>query len=166
MDPTLLDSDSTDVPYLEGVYNSAAKVADSKVHIIFQADYAPLTFLNNPETDTESGDNSIRYVGYPTALVFGNSEVKNVAAESLRFDVTPNPANDRIVIEFKSDRTQGSSVTLYDIFGKIVRSTPTVTVGAGTGAVNLNTADLPTGMYIARLNLGNSFATQKVVVNH
>jgi hypothetical protein len=166
MDPLLLDSDSTDVPYLEGVYNSAAKLADSKVHIIFQADYAPLTFLNNPETDTESGDNTIRYVGYPTALVFGNSETKNVPAESLRFDVTPNPANDRIVIEFNSDRTQSSSVTLYDVLGNIVRSTPAVTVGAGTGAVNLNTADLATGMYVARLNLGNTFATKKVIVKH
>ncbi len=166
LDPQLLDSDSTDIPFLEAIFNSCAKLTDGKVHTIFQADYSPLTFLNSPTVDTESGDNSIRYVGYPSAWVFGSSSTHNVPAQTLKFKVTPNPANDRIAIQFNSDRNQESWVEICDIYGKSVRSTPPVTVGAGVGTMNINTADLPTGLYIARLNLGNSFATQKIVVQH
>jgi len=166
LDPVLLGTDESDIPFLEAVFNSSAKLADSKVHTIFQADYAPLTFLNSPTVDTESGDNSIRYVGYPTAWVFGMSKTENVPVEALSFKVTPNPANDRIAIQFNSDRSQESWIEMYDIYGKSVRSTPPVTVGAGVGTININTGDLPTGIYIARLNLGNSFATQKVIVKH
>jgi hypothetical protein len=50
--------------------------------------------------------------------------------------------------------------------GRAVRTTAPVTVGAGEGAINMNIADLADGMYIARLNLGNQFATKKVVVKH
>ncbi|MFM7400268.1 MAG: T9SS type A sorting domain-containing protein, partial [Bacteroidota bacterium] len=77
-----------------------------------------------------------------------------------------NPANDRIVLQFNSDRTQESWVTLYDMQGRAVRTTAPVTVSAGEGVVNMNIADLTDGMYIARLNMGNQFATKKVVVKH
>lgn len=164
MHPELLGSDSTEIPFVEAMWNSVAKVADDHVHVTFQADYAPLTFLNNPETDTEPGDNAIRYIGYPTAWAL--VDTKNVPAETIKFMVSPNPANDRIVLQFTSDRTQESWVELYDLQGKVVRTTAPVTVSAGEGVVNLNTADLTNGVYIARLNLGNQFATQKVIVRH
>lgn len=161
---TLLEEDFVEVPYLEAIYTGAAKLADDKVHVIFQADYSPLTFLNSSDVDTDPSDNSIRYVGYPTAWALVNT--KNVAAETLKFEVLPNPANDRTVIQFSSDRTQTSSVEVYDMFGQVVRQTPGVTVGQGTGTVQINTADLPNGMYFARLNLGNAFATRKLMVQH
>jgi hypothetical protein len=164
LNPNLLDSDSTEVPFLECIFNSAARHVDDKVHVIFQADYSPLTFLNSPDTDTEPGDNSIRYVGYPANWALTGTE--NVPAETVKFSAVPNPANDRIVLQFNSDRTQESWVTLYDMQGRAVRTTTTVTVNAGEGVVNMNVADLADGMYIARLNLGNQFATQKVVVKH
>jgi len=162
--PALVEEDSVEVPYIEAIFNGTAKLADDKVHIIFQADYAPLTFLNTPATDTDPTDNTIRYIGYPTAWSLVNTQ--NVPAETLKFEVLPNPANDRTVIQFSSDRTQTSNVEVYDMFGKIVRQTAIVTVGQGTGTVQINTSDLPNGMYFARLNLGNAFATRKLTVQH
>jgi len=165
LNPDLLGSDSTEIPFLECIFNSTAKWADDKVHAIFQADFSPLTFLNNSDIDTESGDNQIRYVGYPTAWALATSTT-NVSPESMKFVVTPNPANDRVVLQFTSTRTQESWVELYDLQGRVVRSTPPVTMGAGEGTTTINVSDLNNGMYIARLNLGNQFATQKVVVRH
>jgi Secretion system C-terminal sorting domain len=166
LNPILLGSDESDIPFLEAVFNSTAKLADGKVHTIFQADYAVLTFLNSNTIDTDFGDNSIRYVGYPTPWVFGMSNTENVAAEALSFKAMPNPANDRIVIQFDSERNQESWVELFDIYGKSVRRTTPASIGVGQGTINLLTSDLPTGMYIARLNLGNAFATQKVIIKH
>ncbi len=165
MNPNLVEEDSVEVPFIEAIFNATAKLADDKVHIIFQADYSPLVFLNNPETDSDANDNTIRYIGYPTAWALTNS-TKNVTAETLKFDVMPNPVNDRTVIQFSSDRTQMSNVEVYDMLGNMVRQTARVTVGQGTGTVQINTSDLPNGMYFARLNLGNSFATRKMMVQH
>lgn len=164
LNPVLLDADSTEIPFTEAIYNSAAKWTDDKVHVIFQADYTPLTYLNNSDVDIEPGDNTIRYIGYPTDWALVNT--KNVAPEAVKFSVTPNPANDRIVFDFTSTRTQNASVALYDIQGKLVRSTTPISVGVGQSAINMNTADLSEGLYMARVNLGNTFATQKVVIKH
>ena len=162
MRPDLLGDDSSDVPYVEALWISAAKLADNKVHTTFQVDYSPLTYLNSSTEDTEAGDNTIRYVGFPVSVL----DAKNVPAETLKFSVSPNPANDRMLIQFNSDKTQQSWVELYDIYGKTVRTTTPVTVGSGNATVTIHTADLPTGMYVARINLGNSFATQKVIIQH
>lgn len=164
MNPAILGDDYEEVPYLEAIYLSAAKLADDKVHCVFQADYSPLTFLNNPETDTEPTDNSIRYVGYPTAWALVNTQ--NVPAETLKFEMSPNPANDRVIVQYSSDRTQMGSIVVYDMFGKVVRQTATTTVGEGAASAQINTVDLPNGMYFVRLNLGNSFATRKLSVQH
>jgi hypothetical protein len=165
LDSLLMGDDYADAPYLEAIFNTVAKTTDDLIHITFQADYAPLTYVQTPETDTEPGDNSIRYIGYPAAWALATA-TKNVAAETLKFALTPNPANDRLVVEFNSDRTQNSSVELYDMFGRVVRSTASVTVGAGQGTVTMTTSDLAAGMYVARLNLGNTFATKKVNIQH
>ncbi|MBC7776209.1 MAG: T9SS type A sorting domain-containing protein [Phycisphaerae bacterium] len=164
MNPSLVEEDSVEVPYIEAIFTGAAKLSDDKVHVIFQADYSPLTNLNSNTEDTDPTDNSIRYIGYPTAWALVNA--KNVPAETLKFDVLPNPANDRTVIQFNSDRTQTSNVEVYDMFGQVVRQTAKVTIGQGTGTVQMNTSDLPNGMYFARLNLGNAFATRKLMVQH
>jgi len=164
LNATLFEDDSVEIPYLEGIFTGAAKLADDKVHIMFQADYSPLTYLNTPATDSDPNDNTIRYVGYPTAWALVNTQ--NIPAETVKFELMPNPAHDRMVIQFQSDRTQESNVEIYDMYGKVVRQTAFVTVGQGTGTVQINTADLPGGMYFARLNLGNAFATRKLMIQH
>ncbi|MDO8365870.1 MAG: T9SS type A sorting domain-containing protein, partial [Saprospiraceae bacterium] len=164
LNPILMEDDSVEVPYLEAIFNATAKLADDKVHITFQSDFSPLTYLNSPGTDSDPTDNYIRYVGYPTAWALVNTE--NVSAESLKFEVLPNPANDRLVIQYSSDRTQTSFIEVYDMFGQVVRKTTRATHGEGIGTAEINTADLPNGMYFVRLNLGNAFATRKLTVQH
>lgn len=164
LDPVLLDADSSEIAFTEAIFNSTAKVADDKVHVIFQADYTPLTYLNNSDVDIEPGDNTIRYVGYPTAWALGVS--KTVSPETVKFTVSPNPANDRILFNFLSTRTQDNWVELYDMQGKLVRSSTPTTISAGDTSLHMNVGDLNEGMYVARVNLGNTFATQKVMIKH
>lgn len=158
------DDGFDEVPFLEGIYTTSAKHADDKIHVTFQADYSPLTFLNSPAEDPEPTDNTIRYIGYPTAWALVNTQ--NVPAETLKFELSPNPAHDRVVIQFSSEGNQTAFVQVYDMYGKVVRQTTRTTVGAGTGTTVVNTADLPNGMYFVRLNIGNAFATRKLSVQH
>lgn len=167
MDDELLQADSSEAPYIEGIFTSTAKVADDKVHCTFQADYAVFNFVNdatNEVPDGDATDNTIRYIGYPTAWALVNT--KNVTPEALKFEIMPNPASDQVLVQYTSDRAQTANVELYDMYGQLVRKTTRATVGAGTGAAQINTADLPNGMYFVRLNLGNSFATRKLTVQH
>ncbi|MDX1913044.1 MAG: T9SS type A sorting domain-containing protein, partial [Saprospiraceae bacterium] len=167
LDDELLQADSSEAPYIEAIFTSTAKVANDKVHCTFQADYAVFNFVNdatNEIPDGDATDNSIRYVGYPTAWALVNT--KNVAPEALKFEIMPNPASDQVLVQYTSDRAQTANVELYDMFGNMVRKTTRASVGAGSGAAQINTADLPNGMYFVRLNLGNSFATRKLTVQH
>jgi hypothetical protein len=163
--PDLIGDDGFDeVPFLECIFNTVAKHADDKVHATFQADYTPLTFLNSPAVDNEPTDNTIRYVGYPTAWALVNT--KNVPAQTLKFEVSPNPAHDRAVIQFSAEGNQTAFIQVYDMYGKVVHQTTRTTVGEGVGTAVVNTASLPNGIYFVRLNLGNAFATRKLSVQH
>ncbi|MEZ4893865.1 MAG: hypothetical protein R2778_12730 [Saprospiraceae bacterium] len=67
MRPELLGGSSSDVPYIEAVVFTA-KLADNSTHHL-QVDYSPLTYQNSPTEDTEASDNTIRYVGFPVAVL-------------------------------------------------------------------------------------------------
>jgi hypothetical protein len=167
LDDELLGQDSTEAPYLEAIFTSTAKVANDKVHCTFQADYAVFNFVNdatNEVPDGDATDNSIRYVGYPVPWALVNT--KNVTPEALKFEIMPNPASDQVLVQYSSDRAQAANVEVYDMYGQLVRKTTRANIGVGTNAAQINTADLANGMYFVRLNLGNSFATRKLTVQH
>ena len=81
-----------------------------------------------------------------------------VPTESLR--VYPNPFDETLTVQLASPVKEAVSVQFYNLLGKIVRSSSHEPTRAQ--AVRLNTAALPSGMYIVRLQAGGQRYTQKI----
>lgn len=82
-------------------------------------------------------------------------------AESLPTSLTvyPNPANDLLHIQLPSYKQ--ANIQLMDAMGKTMISTNVIGATA-----SLSTSDLPSGIYMLRINDGHSISSQQVVVQH
>ncbi len=63
----------------------------------------------------------------------------------------PNPAMGTTMISFTLDEAADVDVVMYDILGRMVRRLAAGSSPAGTTNIALNTADLPTGLYLLRM---------------
>jgi streptogramin lyase len=77
---------------------------------------------------------SIETTGAPTTSLPPVAEIK----------VFPNPANDMLTVSSTTDMT---SVSVSNLIGAIVR-----TLACNSGQIQIDVADLPTGMYLVRIN--------------
>lgn len=72
--------------------------------------------------------------------------------------VWPNPAADQLTISFNSTITGNTTISIFDLNGRIVR-TLNSTFNKGTNTLTIPVADLANGMYSIRIeNNGNSIA--------
>lgn len=78
--------------------------------------------------------------------------------ESL-FSVYPNPAKGRITVA--SDDHEIKSITLTQVDGK---SSKTVRPASAFGEVDIDVNELPSGMYIIKVETGDKFAIQKLII--
>lgn len=76
----------------------------------------------------------------------------------------PNPFSNELNIQFELEQGNEVTVMLFDLLGKQT-SIPTYkdSFGDGSSSIQLNTSDLPSGMYILRVICGNESHSIKVV---
>lgn len=76
----------------------------------------------------------------------------------------PNPFNNELNIQFELEQGNEVTVQLFDLLGKQT-SIPTYkdSFGDGSSSIQLNTSELPSGMYILRVFCGNESQSIKVV---
>ena len=78
-----------------------------------------------------------------------------------KFDVYPNPANDRLNISVDSDLNGDLSVEIFDILGKKVYGNI-----YNTGSALMTTVDVSgftSGMYLVKVGQGGRFETKKII---
>lgn len=90
------------------------------------------------------------------------SSVTNVNSNEVSFTMYPNPANNRVVLNWAKQSNNAASVTITDISGKKVYSTETKMQGQSV----IEFGDLQTGFYMLNVSsdLGNS--THKLFIQH
>lgn len=76
----------------------------------------------------------------------------------------PNPFNPTTVIRFDVPSSEFVSLKVYDALGRVVKTLVNEVKTMGRYAVNLNADDLPSGVYIYRLNAGSYTKVMKMVV--
>ncbi len=85
--------------------------------------------------------------------------------EGVAVNVFPNPAIDRLNIEFKNETAQSVGFRLVDMSGKEVAQKPTTVLPAGHQTVNWNLpSQLVAGNYIVRMEMETGLVVRKVVV--
>ena len=76
--------------------------------------------------------------------------------------VYPNPFDQELNITLNSDQQGTLQLELYDMTGRMIRSTPVV---LGAAVVQMSTSELPSGSYMLVLNGDATFPAQLVIKN-
>lgn len=85
--------------------------------------------------------------------------IKMTSQKSL-FNIYPNPATEKVTIEFNSNESKQMNVELFDLLGNLLLTTP-IASSLGENKVELNLSEITNGIYLVRVN--NS--VQKIQVN-
>lgn len=118
-----------------------------------------LVMLIDPDRttgDTYFYDNLDTYSLNPTSVFSVRQLDFPIAAQ-------PNPATENLNLVFNLRKVQNLDIDLIDATGKLARHLETGAV-AGENRVALQVADLPAGVYFARLTLSEGIRTIRVVV--
>ncbi len=84
-----------------------------------------------------------------------------VANEIIAF---PNPASDLTNIRFALNANADVALTMVDMLGKVVYTTPSVSYDAGNHSISVNVSNLEKGMYLSTLTIDGQAHTVKVNV--
>ncbi len=161
---------------LEDNFPCAAKMADDFLHLVYQEDETPGTFLQNhsPANGTHFNDlNTIKYAAVPTSDIMsdllGNDVLTSVkeANQAKIFVVSQNQPNpftgtSDVIIYLR----EGSDVTITvsDVLGNIVNEGNVGRLGAGNHTVTLDANGLTAGMYFYTLSTRDHSVTKKMQV--
>lgn len=90
---------------------------------------------------------------------------EDLEANELAMDLFPNPSNDFAKVVLNVEGNSDVIVEVLDMSGKIVLNV-NENLGAGTQFVLINTADMPSGLYMVRVTNGNKIGTKMLSVSH
>jgi hypothetical protein len=83
---------------------------------------------------------------------------------SLQLNISPNPANPLAVIQFNVPIASNVNLTVFDVTGREVARLIDGKRQAGPQSITFDGASLSSGIYLVRLQTGQDYQTQKVVV--
>jgi trimeric autotransporter adhesin len=90
--------------------------------------------------------------------------VKQLSVNSEQLSVYPNPSSDFIYVSFNSKQAQPVQLSLYNILGQEVWSSLTPANPNSNQVATIPVAGLPDGVYVLRVNEGNTAQQKEVVV--
>ncbi|MCX6257912.1 MAG: C10 family peptidase [Bacteroidia bacterium] len=85
--------------------------------------------------------------------------------ENIKFAMYPNPAGDKVMIEFHAKDVIKGSISISDITGRIVVEVP-VSGGNGKLSTSIQTADYPDGLYFVKVSAGTYSDCRKLIIQH
>ncbi len=89
---------------------------------------------------------------------------KPLAAQFTLHEPYPNPFNPSSQLQFDLASAAYTTLTVYNVSGREVRTLTSGFRPAGSYSVSFDAADLPTGLYIARLTAGESAQSRKLML--
>lgn len=148
----------------ETQFPAVAREVNDFMHILYQQDFEPGLAVRGDE-DTFA-ENYMNYLALDPEEVLngGPTSTTIVSAEALSFEISPNPASGIVRLSFDLVETAPTSITVYDMTGKEVKSYNRGELFAGSYFNTISVADLSSGLYLVRLQTGDQVATQKLQI--
>jgi hypothetical protein len=91
----------------------------------------------------------------------GGEELKDDQISSV--NIYPNPVHAQTTIEFSLESRIFVQLTIVDITGRIVYEREAPYVNEGKNQIIFHAENLPSGMYLCRLRIGNDMITKKII---
>ena len=126
-----------------------------------EARYVKLISLSNNESD---------WAGLWEAEIWGPDQTtKNELSDRIPADFSleqnyPNPFNPTTLIKFNIPSDQHVRLNVYNVIGELVTELVNRDYSAGNYAVEFNAADLPSGIYIYRLESSSFTSVRKMIL--
>lgn len=124
---------------------------------------SPADICYAKEIDTlaipNSGNSTVTFIGFNTSV-----SVQDRVDNALKFTLVGNPVSAQSYFQFTSTTNEQVSLTILDETGKTVAVLVNGNRSPGEYKILLNGIDLPAGLYISHLQIGQSLAVQKLVV--
>ena len=111
---------------------------------------------------TESSETN--YVGTPAQFNKQLPEVVIIPKENILFQNYPNPFNPATRISYSIKEEGLVTLKIYDVLGKEVVTLVNENKPAGNYEVNWNAFNLPSGMYIYKIQAGSFVQTRKMIL--
>lgn len=92
------------------------------------------------------------------------SRTSNVPGDFALSQNYPNPFNPNTTINFTIAQTNFTRLTVHNSVGQIVETLISETLQPGSYSVNFNGADMPSGLYLYKLNSGNINQVKKMML--
>lgn len=144
-EPTLVVQTTTAIPY-------GFNIIDDKIYVADAVDY-----IANGSAFVYSIDGVLENthtVGLiPNGFYKSEGEMGTIDQTFSQISIYPNPTSH----EFYIDGKNISNVEIFDLTGKLVKSTQNLTSG-------INIQDLAKGIYIVKIQSGNNTITKKIII--
>lgn len=114
-----------------------------------------------PVDVTEEGTDLKVHVGTKRYV---NEQTDDLAPSTLTLNAYPNPIRDQGTVEYELPEASEVHLKVYDLLGRQVTTLARGAKEAGQHTVSLSAAQLPSGVYFARLQADGQTRTQKIVV--
>jgi len=115
-------------------------------------------------------NNETQWAGLYEAEIWGldtpssGDPISNMPSEYTLNQNYPNPFNPSTTIQFSLPENQFVTISVYNIIGEQVAELTSREYQAGTHTVSFEAGDIPTGMYLYRLETANFIETKKMVL--
>ena len=106
------------------------------------------------------------HVGFRVARNFvkGITELSTLEANKNNLTIYPNPCNDVANIQFSTDIAANVSLKIYNVMGQQLNTLIDNKIESGIHAVNWNSQNLPSGIYIVQLKVDNTLSNTRIIV--
>ena len=138
-------------------FSSVSPTAEGKITITFREGGNKFGYLNALVVST-TADNA-RTASLPSKKDFKSPEQKQDVVA-----LYPNPANAQLTVRFLDQWSPEGLVALIDLSGRVVRNLTWST--SREGSIQLDTRDIPEGIYLLRLRASTQLFTKKVLIKH
>lgn len=150
----------------EDVFGVAAKmVTDGKLHVVWQRDELAGTVLTNEHEPTT---NEILYATWDTEVILGERlSVEESRRKTDAFIINsnyPNPFSGITTFDLTMVKSERVNIEVMDLTGRQVTRVSYGTLAPGNAQINLDATGWPAGVYVYRINAGESTVAGKLTV--
>ena len=96
--------------------------------------------------------------------ILGSMDVKEILPQEIMLSTYPNPFNPTTTLSFTMQNEGLLQLSIYNISGQLVSELAHEYRTPGSVEYNWDAGNHPSGVYLARLNINNTFYTQKLVL--
>ena len=123
--------------------------------------------MNSDRLNATNGDAFIFLENAKWGTWYGTAErnLTNapVFTEAFALDVFPNPAKDQINIQFLNPNQEDARIELYNVQGQLIQA-QIIEKGSSKAKYSLDISEVPNGLYLVKLTVGEEFSSQKVTI--